>query len=90
VILQIATRPIDTDTTFVTGGDVSRFQRRTVPRQNEGGGEGGSSARRSAAPAPAAAPYVRPGEDRPVNIGPVVRVTRGSNKDPEVVRVGGK
>jgi pilus assembly protein CpaB len=88
VLLQIATRPVDTDPTFVTGGDVSRFQRRTVPRQNEGGGEGGSSARRGTAPAPA--PYVRPGEDRPVNIGPVVRVTRGSNKDPEVVRVGGK
>lgn len=86
VLLQVATRPIDTDTTFVTGGDVSRFQRKTVPRQ---GGEGeGASARRTAAPAPA--PYVRPGEDRPVNIGPVVRVTRGSNKDPEVVRVGGK
>jgi pilus assembly protein CpaB len=26
-----ANRPIDTNTTFTTGGDVSRFQRRTVP-----------------------------------------------------------
>jgi pilus assembly protein CpaB len=31
MLLQVANRPIDTDTTFTTGGDVSRFQRRTVP-----------------------------------------------------------
>jgi pilus assembly protein CpaB len=31
MLLAAANRPIDTDTTFTTGGDVSRFQRRTVP-----------------------------------------------------------
>src|SRR5436309_298341 len=31
MLLAIANRPIDTDTTFTTGGDVSRFQRRSVP-----------------------------------------------------------
>jgi len=31
MLLAIANRPMDTDTTFTTGGDVSRFQRRTVP-----------------------------------------------------------
>src|SRR5881275_1705812 len=31
MLLAVANRPIDTDTTFTTGGDVSRFQRRTVP-----------------------------------------------------------
>ena len=31
MLLAIADRPIDTNTTFTTGGDVSRFQRRTVP-----------------------------------------------------------
>jgi pilus assembly protein CpaB len=30
-LLAVASRPVDTDTTFVTGGDVSRFARRTVP-----------------------------------------------------------
>ncbi|MEO1045633.1 MAG: Flp pilus assembly protein CpaB [Pseudomonadota bacterium] len=35
---SIATRPIDTDTTFVTGGDVSRFQRRSVPAAKKSGG----------------------------------------------------
>ena len=31
MLLAMANRPIDTNTTFSTGGDVSRFQRRTVP-----------------------------------------------------------
>ena len=32
MLLAIANRPVDNNTTFSTGGDVSRFQRRTVPR----------------------------------------------------------
>ena len=35
MLLAIANRPIDTNTTFTTGGDVSRFQRRTVPARND-------------------------------------------------------
>ena len=31
MLLAFADRPADSDTTFTTGGDVSRFQRRTVP-----------------------------------------------------------
>ena len=31
MLLAVANRPMDTNTTFSTGGDVSRFQRRTVP-----------------------------------------------------------
>ena len=31
MLLQIANRPQDNNTTYVTGGDVSRFQRRSVP-----------------------------------------------------------
>ncbi len=31
MLLEVANRPIHTNTTFTTGGDVSRFQRRTVP-----------------------------------------------------------
>ncbi len=31
MLLAMANRPLDTNTTFTTGGDVSRFQRRTVP-----------------------------------------------------------
>src|SRR3954470_17592453 len=31
MLLAMANRPVDSNTTFSTGGDVSRFQRRTVP-----------------------------------------------------------
>ena len=37
MLLAVANRPIDTNTTFSTGGDVSRFQRRTVPAVRAGG-----------------------------------------------------
>jgi len=35
MLLAVANRPADTNTTFTTGGDVSRFQRRTVPARPE-------------------------------------------------------
>jgi len=74
MLLAIANRPIDTNTTFSTGGDVSRFQRRTVPaRQNgpvaQGGAEGGV-----------------PGGV--VSAGPVVRIARGNSVT--VVPVGAR
>jgi pilus assembly protein CpaB len=31
MLRAMANRPLDSNTTFSTGGDVSRFQRRTVP-----------------------------------------------------------
>jgi len=65
MLIAVAARPMDTDTTFVTGADVSRFQRRTVP--------GFSAPAQSSAPA-AGAPV--PGSN-PVS-GPVVRVARGN------------
>jgi pilus assembly protein CpaB len=81
----LATRPVDTDVTYVTGGDVSRFQRRTVPAQgnrsqsafagqtvNSGAGAGGSNNPGIAA----------------VRMGPVVRVARGNTVTE--VPVGGK
>jgi len=66
MLLAIADRPIDTNTTYSTGGDVSRFQRRTVPARpaESPSANGGGSAAPSAAPA-----YT----------GPVVRVARGNN-----------
>jgi len=43
MLLAVANRPIDTNTTFSTGGDVSRFQRRSVPaRAASSGGAGGT------------------------------------------------
>jgi len=39
MLLAMASRPIDTNTTFSTGGDVSRFQRRTVPAKQDAGNQ---------------------------------------------------
>ena len=75
-------RPIDSGSTFVTGGDVSRFQRRSVPSPRQ-------EAIRQAAAAVAAAGGMPAGGTAVVfNPGPVVRVTRG--KVTEAVPVGGK
>lgn len=72
-------RPIDKNTTYATGGDVSRFQRSTPPPQR------GSGAAANVAPAPAGAPTGGVSA-APVRTGPVVRVSRG--KDVEEVPVG--
>ena len=84
MLLAFANRPIDSSTTFSTGGDVSRFQRRTVPARPEdqaakianamaGFGRGLGQALTGQ---PGAAP------------GPVVRVARGNNVT--VVPVGAR
>ena len=63
-------RPLDKGTTFVTGGDVSRFQRTTVPPK--------TAPQQAAAPAPAqAAAPAGGGNAAPVYKGPSVRITRG-------------
>ena len=64
MLASIATRPIDTNTTYSTGGDVSRFQRRSVPaRTPAAGGQGGALAGGAAG----------------ASAGPVVRIARGNN-----------
>lgn len=66
-------RPIESNATYVTGGDVSRFQRSTRPAQNTGQSQG-------YAPQPQ---MVAAGA--PVRSGPVVRVTRGKETTVEAV-----
>ncbi|MES2119101.1 MAG: Flp pilus assembly protein CpaB [Pseudomonadota bacterium] len=70
MLLSLANRPVDSNTTYSTGGDVSRFQRRTVPGKPNAGMimSSSSSGRPSAAVGAPAAPT-----------GPVVRVARGNN-----------
>ncbi|MEO7505407.1 MAG: Flp pilus assembly protein CpaB [Sphingomicrobium sp.] len=68
MLMSIANRPNDTNTTFTTGGDVSRFQRRTVP---------GSAAQAAAAAYRTNAGPASSGSV-PVYSGPVVRVARGN------------
>lgn len=74
---QAMNRPLDGATTYVTGADVSRFQRSSRPAQ-------GSSTPAPAAPAAGPAPQMV--ATVPVRTGPVVRVTRG--KDTTVESVG--
>jgi pilus assembly protein CpaB len=86
MLLSMANRPIDSNTTYSTGGDVSRFQRRTVPGKaggppnanamgnamvSLGKGLGQALTGQSAAPS-----------------GPVVRIARGNNVT--TVPVGGR
>lgn len=77
MMLQVANRPMDGGSTFTTGGEVSRFQRTSVPSRkseaapsvaNSGGSTGGSAA--------------------PAYTGPAVRVSRGNNVT--VVPVGAR
>ena len=71
LLLAVANRPIDTNTTFTTGGDVSRFQRRTVPAkpQNQSGSSGAPGA--SGGPAAPAGPVVRIARGNEITVVPV-------------------
>ena len=75
LLREAMARPDDGKSTFVTGGDVSRFQRRTIPPQRTadtgGNGGGGSSPNMDGRPS---APS-----------GPTVRVTRGKETTEESV-----
>jgi len=74
LLRQAMNRPIEGATTFVTGGDVSRFQpSRYVPPSSAPAAPTGMAAP-MAGPAPAPAP---------MRLGPVVRVTRGKTTTEE-------
>ena len=65
MLLAVANQPADGNTTFTTGGDVSRFQRRSVPAKpaSESASSGSSGGNPLASGMP---------------VGPVVRVARGN------------
>jgi pilus assembly protein CpaB len=71
-------QPLAGKSTFATGADVSRFQRRTVPGKTE-----------SNSPAAAAGTNGYPG-GVPANAGPVVRIVRGNNVTEVPLGRGGK
>jgi pilus assembly protein CpaB len=74
MLLAYSNRPMDSNTTFSTGGDVSRFQRSTVPAKT-------SSPAAEVATAVGKAIATQP-------VGPVVRIARGN--DVTVVPVGAR
>ena len=86
MLLAFANRPADSNTTFTTGGDVSRFQRRTVPArpQSEIDKAAGALNNFASAMRGGAAPAGLGGAPA----GPVVRVARGN--DVTVVPVGAR
>ena len=82
MLLAVANRPIDSNTTFTTGGDVSRFQRRTVPARTQASRDASAGLGQALGQAS----LVRRCRGRPT--GPVVRVARGNNVT--VVPVGAR
>ncbi|QKG70180.1 Flp pilus assembly protein CpaB [Erythrobacter mangrovi] len=68
-------RPDDSKSTYVTGGDVSRFQRSTIPAQRAPTGSSASGASPS-------------GFGGPARTGPSVRVTRGKTTEEVPVEKG--
>ena len=92
LLAQIATQPIDNDVSYVTGGDVSRFARSSMPRQSSSSDNGGSMSNYTP---PVTMPVVSVDASRttgpaspPARTGPVVRVARGNTVTE--VSVGGK
>lgn len=81
MLLQVAGRPMAGGSTFVTGADVSRFQRSTVPPRTSSG----PAALAGTGPAPAT---IGGTPAATVPVGPTVRVARGNNVT--AVPVGGK
>ena len=69
MLLAVANQPLDSNTTFTTGGDVSRFQRRTVPSRTVSESQSAGGYGRS--------PMMVGGGAVPT--GPSVRVSRGNN-----------
>lgn len=78
MLLAVANRPIDSNTTYATGGDVSRFQRRSVPARAPAAGGAVANAALSGGGQSAGI----------VPTGPVVRVARGNSVT--VVPVGAR
>jgi pilus assembly protein CpaB len=83
MLIAIASQPVETGGTYSVGGDVSRFQRRTVPRKAP---EPRPEPRSYQPPVIVRDPRASAGVTIPQ--GPTVRVTRGNNVT--VVPVGGK
>jgi len=90
MLLAIANRPVDSNTTYTTGGDVSRFQRSSVPARAKSDSAAGAEVLKDLNSRLAAtAPSSPAGGPAPiVYSGPSVRVARGNTVT--IVPVGGR
>jgi pilus assembly protein CpaB len=89
MLLAVANRPMDNNTTYTTGGDVSRFQRRSVPAKAPSAGQqaGDSLTQFANALMGKSNPAGGQGTSGPVS-GPSVRISRGNTVT--VVPVGAR
>ncbi|MDQ3077595.1 MAG: Flp pilus assembly protein CpaB [Pseudomonadota bacterium] len=83
ILMAVANRPADGNTTYTTGGDVSRFQRSSVPAK-----AASTDSRVEAVNNLAGAVRTLSQDGQPVVTGPVVRVARGNTVT--VVPVGAR
>ena len=89
MLLEIANRPADNNTTYVTGGDVSRFQRRSIPAKSREMEEAGDQMTKFATAMGRAITGKDPeGTEGASYSGPGVRVARGNKVT--VVPVGAR
>jgi len=89
MLLAVANRPADNNTTYVTGGDVSRFQRRSVPAKSKSAAEEAGDQMTKFATALGRAVTGKEGAPEGSNYsGPGVRVARGNSVT--VVPVGAR
>ena len=78
MLLAVANRPLDSNPTFTTGGDVSRFQRRTVPAKPNSQADRAFDTLNNMASALRGEPGPGGTGAAPAARGPVVRVARGN------------
>ena len=71
MLLTIANSPADSNTTYVTGGDVSRFQRRSVPARAPEAGSAGTQSANGAVSGLVSGPVVRVARGNSVTVVPV-------------------
>jgi pilus assembly protein CpaB len=88
MLLAVANRPVDSSTTFTTGGDVSRFQRRSVPARPQDKDDKAINALASFTKALRGDAAPGGSSGGAAYNGPVVRVSRGNNVT--VVPVGAR
>jgi pilus assembly protein CpaB len=89
MLLAVANRPADNNTTYVTGGDVSRFQRRSVPAKDRSVQDTGDQMTKFAtAMGRAITGKESDGVESATVTGPSVRVARGNKVT--VVPVGAR
>ena len=88
LLLAVANRPIDTNTTYTTGGDVSRFQRRSVPGRPSTSSDPSNPFASFAKAMAGGGAANGAGGVSPAYSGPVVRVARGNTVT--VVPVGAR